>query len=230
MLSDSQDTPTAFSELTVDLAVTLTVAGNLGLPEFAVSLRCPIALGTPVPEASIDKDRQPLLPEGEIRLSRKFQMASPSGDSLLAEELHQHPLRFLVPLPSNQGHHLGPLFLGKNVRHSMSFSKKPKICLWELPLDGPIQHASGIEVLDQEGHDLVCDHIGVDDSLQCLRRHINLNSHAPARLALIGLPLAFLLAPTQSLVSSVRASSSLLPDSFSRTQTSGHPLLRNSSA
>jgi hypothetical protein len=85
-------------------------------------------------------------------------------------------------------------------------------------------------VLDQECHDHVCDHNGVDDSLQCLRRHINLNSHAPARLALIGLPLAFLLAPTQSLVSSVRASSSMVTDSFFRTQTPGHPLLRNSSA
>ncbi len=78
---------------------------------------CTVAIRTPVPEAAIHEDRQPLLAEGEVGLSWKLQMTPPSGDSLLTEQLYQHPLRPFIALPADQGHHLGSLCLGEDVGH-----------------------------------------------------------------------------------------------------------------
>ena len=50
-------------------------------------------------------------------------MPPPPLDSLFLEYFDQCPLRALVSLPSNQGHHLGPLGLGEdvgNMRHEMN--------------------------------------------------------------------------------------------------------------
>ena len=70
-----------------------------------------------MPKASIDKDRQSLLPEREIGLSRKFKMASPPSDSLFAKKLDQHSFRPLVALTPDPGHHFGPLGLGEDIGH-----------------------------------------------------------------------------------------------------------------
>ena len=64
--------PASLAKFSVHLSVAFSVACDLGLPKFPVSLRCTIALRTSVPEASVHKDRQALLAEGEVRLSRKL--------------------------------------------------------------------------------------------------------------------------------------------------------------
>jgi len=124
MLRDAEDTPAASAQLAVHFPVAFPVAGYLGFPELPVSLRGSVALGTSVPEASVDKDRHPLLAEGEVWLTHKLQMPPPAGDAFLTEELNQHPLRPFVTLPTDQGHHLGPLLLGEYVRH-YSYSASP---------------------------------------------------------------------------------------------------------
>lgn len=117
MLGDAEDTPTTLFQRPVDLAVTFAVPCDLGLPELAVSLGCPVALRAAVPKAPVDKERQLLLSEGEVGFARELQVSSPSGDAFLAEELYQHPFCPLVTLSSDPGHHLGSLLLGEDVRH-----------------------------------------------------------------------------------------------------------------
>ena len=117
MLRDPEDAPSSLFQLPIHLTVALTVASDFGFPKLPVSIRCPIALGAAVPETPVDKDCQPLLPEREIRLSRKFQMASPPDDSLIAKELHQHTFCPLVTLPPDPRHHFGSLGLGEDVGH-----------------------------------------------------------------------------------------------------------------
>ena len=99
MLSDAEDAPAASAQFSVHCPVTFPIALNLGLPKLPVPFRGAIALWTAVPEAPVDKDRQPLLPEREVGLSWKLQMPPPSCNAFLTEELNQHPLRPLVAFP-----------------------------------------------------------------------------------------------------------------------------------
>lgn len=124
MLRDAEDAPAAPAKFSVHFLVAFPVAGNLGLPELPVSLRSTIALGTSMPEAAVHEDRHPLLAEAEVGFPWELQMPPPSRDAFLTEELHQHPFRPIVTLPSDQGHHLGSLLLGEDVRH-YSYSASP---------------------------------------------------------------------------------------------------------
>jgi hypothetical protein len=117
MLRNAEDAPAASAKFPVHFPVAFTVTGDLGLPKLFVPLRCSVALGTAMPEAAINEDRQPLPAEREIGLSRKFKMASPPSDSLFAKKLHQHSFRPLVALSSDPRHHLRPFGLGKDVGH-----------------------------------------------------------------------------------------------------------------
>ena len=125
MLRDAEDAPAAFTQLAIHFPVAFAVADDLGFPEFAIPLRGPVALGTAMPETAIHKDRQPLLAEGEVWLTHKLQMPPPSGNPLFLEDLDQRPLCALVPLSLDQGHHLGSLLLGEDVRHYSSSASPP---------------------------------------------------------------------------------------------------------
>ena len=59
VLCDTEDAPAAFTQLAIHFPVAFTVTGDLGLPKLPVPLWRTIALGTSVPKATIDKDRQP---------------------------------------------------------------------------------------------------------------------------------------------------------------------------
>ncbi len=124
MLRDAQDAPSSLFQLPIHLAVTFAVAGDLALPKLPVALGCTVALRTSVPEASVHEDRQLFPPESEVRPTGQWKMSSPSRDPFLFEELRYHSLRPLVPLPLDQGHHLGSFLLGEDVRH-YSYSASP---------------------------------------------------------------------------------------------------------
>jgi len=117
MLRDPEDAPASLAQLSVHLTIPFAVAGDLCLPEFPVSLRSAIALGTSMPEASIHKDHQALLAKREVGLARKLEMPPPPFDPLLLEDSKQHPLSPFVPLPLDQGHHLGSFLRGEDVGH-----------------------------------------------------------------------------------------------------------------
>jgi hypothetical protein len=53
MLRYAEDAPAAQAEFPVYLTITITVASDLGLPEYAISLGSPITLRTAVPKTSI---------------------------------------------------------------------------------------------------------------------------------------------------------------------------------
>ena len=98
MLGDAEDSTSAFSKFPIHFPVALTVPGDLGLPELTVALGRTVAPRTAVPKASVDKDREALFSEREVRLAGKFQMPPPPRNTLLSEDLHHHPFRPLVAL------------------------------------------------------------------------------------------------------------------------------------
>ena len=116
MLGDPEDTPAAFAKFPVHFTIVLMVIDDLSLPELTASLRRSVALGATMPEAVIHEDRQPLLPNSKIGLTGKLQMTTPSGNSFFLKDLYQSPLRALIALAPDQGHYLGSLLLGEDVR------------------------------------------------------------------------------------------------------------------
>ncbi len=117
MLRDAEDAPAPSAQFSVHCPVALPIPSYLGFPELFVPLWGSVALWTSVPEAAINEDRQPLLAEGEVGFPGELQMPPPSRDPLLTEELHEHPLRPLIPSPLDPRHHLGSLLLGEDVWH-----------------------------------------------------------------------------------------------------------------
>lgn len=65
--------------------------------------------GTAVPEASVNENDDPLLVEYEIRFPEERLIATPAGDVLAAQELHQCDFRVLVAAPANPRHYFRPL-------------------------------------------------------------------------------------------------------------------------
>lgn len=117
MLRYAEDAPAAQAEFPVHLTITFSIADNLGLPEFLVSLGCPIALGTSVPETAVHKDDQPLFLKREVWLAGKFQMPPPSRDFSLLEKFNQNTLSLFISLSVDPGHYLGTFGFGDNVDH-----------------------------------------------------------------------------------------------------------------
>ena len=66
MFPDPNDDPADGTQVGTDLSITLLVAGDLRTPPVRVSLRPRHVIGAPVPEASIDKNRDPLARKEDI--------------------------------------------------------------------------------------------------------------------------------------------------------------------
>lgn len=69
-----------------DKAITGLVGGKLLLPERPIVCRHLVMLWTSVPEAAVHEDSDFLLGKDEIGLAEDRAMATPTGDSVLAEE------------------------------------------------------------------------------------------------------------------------------------------------
>ena len=86
MLPDADDFPSPAPERAVHAAV----AGHVGLafavPEGAVGFRAGVALGTAVPEATVDEDGDLLFGKGKVGLSWQRQVPSPSDDLVALQE------------------------------------------------------------------------------------------------------------------------------------------------
>jgi len=71
VLPEPQDGPADFVQCLVVATVTSDVAVELGLPPRAVGLRVRSVLWTPMPEAPVDEDRQPVSRECDVDATSK---------------------------------------------------------------------------------------------------------------------------------------------------------------
>lgn len=69
MLPDADDLPPLATELVGNAAITGHVVFALFIPELPVGFRASVALGTAVPETTVDEDRKLLLGKGEVGFS-----------------------------------------------------------------------------------------------------------------------------------------------------------------
>ena len=117
MFPYAEDTPALGKEQAVDLAVALTVAGDLDVPEFAVGFRPRIVFGTTVPVAAINKNREMLGRKNEIGFSREFSVPPPTSDVMSAKNGDKAKLGVLVSAAAYTGHDSRTLGFGKNIGH-----------------------------------------------------------------------------------------------------------------
>jgi len=86
VLPDADDVPSALAELAGDAFIAGDVIFALFVPELPICLRAGVALGTAMPEASIDEDGDLLLGECKVGLSGQRKMPSPAGDLVLPQQ------------------------------------------------------------------------------------------------------------------------------------------------
>lgn len=88
-MPDADDFPSPAPELARDAAVAGHVVFALFVPELPVGFGARVALGTAVPETSVDEDGDLQLGERKVGLSGQRKMPSPAGDLVLSEESQQ---------------------------------------------------------------------------------------------------------------------------------------------
>lgn len=110
-LPDPNYSPTLFTELSSYPTISTSISTDLLPPEITPGCGRTIATGAAMPEASVNKHRELLFWEGKIRLSRKRQMAPPTGKSIRTQQLQQPELGGLVTLRGDCRHTARP-FLG----------------------------------------------------------------------------------------------------------------------
>jgi len=96
VLPEPEDGPAQSPELPGLFFVPLPVYSDLVLPELAVGLRRPVALGAAVPEAAVDKDDQSLPGERNVRLSGETVIMDPVSQSPVVKGFSEGELRLCV--------------------------------------------------------------------------------------------------------------------------------------
>src|ERR1035438_2741536 len=122
-----QPLPASQPQGTVHDPVTGFVTSKFLFPEGAMVRRLGRVLGTAMPETTVHEQREPHLPEHEIRpyfeflLSAfrfpNFKMPPPSSDMIHAQQLRQRQFRVPIAARTNPRHDFGTFRLGKDVRH-----------------------------------------------------------------------------------------------------------------
>jgi hypothetical protein len=79
-----------------------------------------------MPETTIYKNCDLLITKNEIRSANDRLVATPTGNSVAAQDLHEPQLRFLIPLRPNTGHHRRSRSRGKDVGHWNQLSIRSK--------------------------------------------------------------------------------------------------------
>jgi hypothetical protein len=117
MLVDSDDLKASRFQVLANPSVACLVGSAFLVPEAFVGLGAGVALGTAVPEATIDKYRHFFADKAEVRLSWQREVTPPAGDTVFTKQLDQHQLRGLVTLATDTAHHQAALFNRPNVGH-----------------------------------------------------------------------------------------------------------------
>jgi len=103
---DAQDAPVSGAEEAVHFAVALAVAGDFVAPEFPVARGHPAMFRASVPEAAVDKNREPPRGKNKIGLARQFAAPPPAGDAVRAENGDEAQFGVLVAAGADAGHNL----------------------------------------------------------------------------------------------------------------------------
>lgn len=109
MLPDPDDLPSAPAELAIRFSVAPAIAGNLLVPKFRARHRRPEVARAAVPEATVDKYRDPQPGEGEVGPAGDRIVAAPATDSQRSERVGKALLRGPVAPSANPGHERGAL-------------------------------------------------------------------------------------------------------------------------
>jgi hypothetical protein len=117
VLPDADDFPPLTTELAVDAFIASHIVGALFAPESAITLWKSVALRAPVPKAAINEDSDSLPRKSEVRSALDGEVATPTRDSIGAEQSQQRLFRCLIPSAENAGHYLGPFVGRKYIRH-----------------------------------------------------------------------------------------------------------------
>jgi hypothetical protein len=117
MLPNPEYAPAARPKRPANQLVAPLICFEFLLPELAIingEIRVFRAL---MPETSIHKDRQFEFGKDKIRFPRNWPVATPPGDALSAEELHQSNFRLLVSASTDARHHLRAFGFGEDIGH-----------------------------------------------------------------------------------------------------------------
>jgi hypothetical protein len=117
MLPDSQYRPLSFPQSSTDSVVARTIVGDLCRPERRVGLGAPVAAGTSVPKAPINKNHQPDSWEHEVGCAGEPWMPTPSPYFMSSEETSQGKLGRPVPSRLYSTHALRSLCFRQEVGH-----------------------------------------------------------------------------------------------------------------
>jgi len=117
VLPDTDHSPAGPAERASNGAVPCDVDVELGLPELAVGGRSGGAGRAAVPEASVNKHRDLLPGEGEVRPARNPPMAAPTADAVPTEQVGDGQFGGAVPASADASHDFRALLLREDVRH-----------------------------------------------------------------------------------------------------------------
>ncbi len=109
-------------KLATDASIPLTVPFNLRLPEFSPRLRhSTLAFWAPVPEATIDEQRQAIAVKKEVRFPRNISwVLLPSTNTRRNKRRFNPALSRTVPSRTYAGHTLGSLVRAQRIHHNFS--------------------------------------------------------------------------------------------------------------
>lgn len=117
MLPHSQDRPAIVPQAPCDAPVAHTVPYDFRGPESSVGCWPLVTSGTPVPEASIDKNGRPQLLEDKVWCAHQTLMPAPPADSRASEQSGQREFRCLVSSRLDPPHTFRSFVTGQEVWH-----------------------------------------------------------------------------------------------------------------
>jgi len=109
--------PSALLENAFHVSVTHPVCSDLPSPISFVAFGRPQMPRAAMPKATVYKNRDTFSPKHKVRLSRQWQMPSPTFDAVLPKDSGETDFRVPVTARTNGSHDCGTLPLAEHINH-----------------------------------------------------------------------------------------------------------------